>query len=181
MQSSGIGIARSLLRFFPRCSHFTKINLWRFARMKFKASVWNGDCLPYATVKYDGIWLHVTRDHAWTSNPTDIAHALQFCTTVRQAMESKHEWFGELHVPQKPASYVKTAIKNEDPSLCFVPFASPQIDSGLSIPKLDLVARDEGLVLGMYMNVHKENCYRFLVDVPVFGEGWVFKQGNLLN
>jgi hypothetical protein len=136
----------------------------------------------YAHQKLDGIWLHVTPDHAWSGHPTDLLHCLQFCPTVMKAVNAKHQFYGELYVPGYPASFVKTAIKNEDPRLTFMPFALPELRPWEKLEEVEGIVNRSGLEFCPYEKLRDGLLETLLsTELPHDCEGYVFKNGNLLD
>ena len=166
--------------------------------MKIKCKNWKPG-LPsfyWAQAKLDGIWLSAFRSrldgvlHLHTSNPTDLRPVLGYCPWV-QLLEDRlgrntivH---GELHVPGRPASYVKTAIKDRDPQLTFTAFAVE--GHGLTSRSPMLVVEDHARCVGLPFApwrrcihqdpVHYKRAFGEDLLYPV--EGVVFKNGNLLD
>lgn len=167
--------------------------------MKIKCKNWRPG-LPtfrFAQAKLDGIWLSAfwSRDGKdklclHTSNPTDLVSQLDWWPTLyslREKLGSRTVLHGELHVPGKPASYVKTAIKEGDRQLEFTVFAVENPDLRDDAPMI--VVEEYAKVLGLGFarwdlprGRSVDELYAYLnsrTDARI--EGVVFKNGNLLD
>jgi ATP-dependent DNA ligase len=153
-----------------------------------KMKLYNGAHLMYAHVKYDGHYLEVHKNE----------QGVVTCTS-RQGTELDLKWvptlanawvrlppgttlLGELWYPNKPASYIKTAIKNQDRQLTFSVFAATGLaDDTLEtlcaeclrwgfvpIPFYSRVPRGSSFCLGSFDNDNMP---------PMQHEGFVMKAG----
>lgn len=91
---------------------------------------YDGQPVLYASYKLDGHWLKIERDRygalrAYTSHPHDITDQVRdlvFTQGMVSYVPPRTTMLGEMWVPGRPASYVKTAIKEGDEQLrwsCF--------------------------------------------------------------
>lgn len=153
-----------------------------------------GDLLSYRYVhwKLDGIWLTIQKSFTGritylSSKPTDLTAQLTPLITTPAILERVPpgvELYGELHYPGRPASYVKSAIKQKDPGLEFVGFASSE-DPALPLEEVRRRFIYWGVPFVPYQ--HMRDCSVHLLDYPLPEyrgfpiEGYVFKDGNRLN
>lgn len=159
---------------------------------KIKSRQWNGQSATYIHLKMDGHFSRIVVDlsggvRVYTSHPHDITH---------QIVDGGWEWFrpfltrvpfgttvlGELYVPGKNASDVKTALIEKWPSLTFSAFA---IETLRAEAPLEVVASDcqsWGLDFLMWRRVQDGDTVESLMaKLPKGAEGYVLKDGNLLN
>jgi len=160
--------------------------------MKIKCPPWNGQPARYAHVKYDGHFVRVTRTRINSSHPTDLTDQLEPLNLVPHHIPRDTVLLGELHVPGKPASYVKTAIKNQDSNLTITYFAIEELcEATMSEPlaewSLGGVAAWMAyyrLPFAEYIDIeHDQWTPEELIKSAVDNgyEGVVLKDGNLLN
>jgi len=93
-----------------------------------KAKNFDGQAFTVAHFKYDGIALHVKQRGAvcLTRRPTDLAKQMsKRLKGLFERIDSHHEVLGELYVPGRPASYVKSALAHSRGELRFKAFAVP--------------------------------------------------------
>lgn len=110
-----------------------------------KATEYSGQEVQYIQQKYDGNRVTVLRQPPGTDYPIVFYTRSQSDLYPELASKAHHydiwQWVlnllrippyssidGELYVPGKPASYVKTAIKEADPGLKFAAFAFPWLE-----------------------------------------------------
>lgn len=151
--------------------------------MKIKCKTYEpGIETRYAQVKRDGIWLELDGNgHAWTSHPSVITPQVRDYPWFRDDLPAPV--YGELWVPGKPASYVKSALKHQDPDLTFSPFASMYHGANVELEVLDLYFESLDLQCPEYHVINHEDPFIIDSEEPLQDdqEGWVFKDGNRLN
>lgn len=169
--------------------------------MKLKCKVAApGVVARYAQVKLDGHWVRVSRGgvdiKVETSHPTDITDQLpeHIYAALWENLPRHSVALGELWVPDKPASCVKTALKGKWPELQITFFALEQMAPS-STRHIEIMPLEE---VRQWFDHYKLNFAPFeVIDaVPVeLGEGqlehyrararsmgiegWVLKTGNL--
>lgn len=149
-----------------------------------KAKPWTNQKLKYAHVKLDGHQLIVTKGDltitAETRHPRDITHQLKHCKwweSIVVRVPPCTQLMGELYVPGKPASYVKTAIKNQE-QLRFGVFALPFESVTLPLEQCEARCAMWGLEWIPHQRMGEgHDLYALREDQ----EGWVFKDANMLN
>jgi hypothetical protein len=113
------------------------LNVWTHERQRPKT--WTGQPVRYRQVKYDGHRVTFFQQPPTSDNglcvfgskleaELELSHHLEqypFYQKLARVMRGMSSVDGELHVPGKPASYVKSAIVNGDPRLTFTAFAVP--------------------------------------------------------
>jgi hypothetical protein len=161
--------------------------------MKIKCKTWapRHSSFRYAQHKLDGIWLNLELTPigicAFTSHPTDITLQVQdyrWFKSVTQALELLGgSLYGELHVPSKRASYVKSALKFQDQALAFTAFASTLHENDCSLEDLESFFAGIGIRSARFVRIENrlvQDPLSFMPDHPDV-EGLVFKNGNLLD
>lgn len=125
----------------------------------------------YCHLKLDGHQLIVESNYAWTKNFIDLREQLEFVMLPHMDGFKLH---GELWAPGYRASAVKTLIKERSEHLRFTCWGV------------------EGLPIDMPLEEVWVWCYEHKIDfapwwleqpaeLPEHAEGYVFKDGNLLN
>lgn len=153
--------------------------------MKFKSKTWDGEEFAYAHWKLDGMWLTIEKNSVGdlrflSSQDTDLTSVLKpLITTVGmlERVPCGMTLYGELLVPGKPASYVKSAIKHKDDRLQFVGFATSQ-DEAMPLEELEDYYTQWGVRFVPY-TVSVPDALPYYGSLPI--EGYVFKDGNRLN
>lgn len=154
--------------------------------MKFKSRTWRGDILKYAHEKLDGHWTRIEKSASGavtitTSRPTDITDALSqypFSIAARTLVPCGTTIFGELYVPGTRASSVKTFIKDGDLRLRFKAFAVETMPEEASLEEVEAACKTWGIEFAPYLvSPHNE----WPPPIKLGAEGWMFKDGNLLN
>lgn len=149
-----------------------------------------GDHARYAHVKYDGHLLRVAKSPQGVVSCTsrlDTVIELNWVPNLKPAwlnMPVESVCLGELWYPDRPASYIKTAIKEQDPSLRFSVFAVKDLQT------LEQVS-DWCVRYGFHMApfyTHESqyvSCFNCLGPFrelpPLQHEGFVMKDGNVDN
>lgn len=171
---------------------------------EIRAKTWTPRTRPlaYAHAKRDGIWLCVNKDmHGRvtmnTSHPTDVTAQLRTCgwtLPVHERVPPITRVLGELYVPGESRSQVKSALAHDSSRLRFAGFA-------IATAPVDLELRDVNDTLTLWgietiqYRVHSavsrpdlligEYTYtdpsRLLDETPEGHEGWVLKNGNMLD
>jgi hypothetical protein len=95
---------------------------------------------------------------------------------------------GELYVPGKPASYVKTAIKNCDPALRFIAFAFPWLNKQRRYTDSLEWAMDQATTLGIPFipfikldSLQSINPEEWLKRIKPETEGWMLKKYHYIS
>jgi len=147
------------------------------------ADTWKGQKTRWVQAKRDGNRLTVFRQPQWhiralTTTGLDLAPVLRdwpWWACIVQMLPPCSSLDGELWVPGRPASYVKTALKERDPKLKFSVFAVPYYDQICQTQQSLVWAHDICLNIGLPF-------IEFFDETPeVLGpddEGWVFKDYN---
>jgi len=155
---------------------------------------WTGQDARFAHVKRDGHFLCVRKARTGlvschTRHPHDVTDKLRdrgwYLNVFRRAPAGT-TILGELWYPGKPASYVKTAMKEHDPRLRFGAFAletAPADASLLEIESLCVLWGVEFLPFWITAGAYTpQSIVDMLTRTPQENvEGVVFKDGNLLN
>lgn len=164
-----------------------------------KASSWRGQDCAYAHMKLDGINLEVHRAEKGIrcySRLSNITEELKACGWLRPIVELMPMYatvYGELWVPGRKASHVKSAIVNAPETLRFNGFAidhqSVAEDAELADMNVQLMAWG---IQPIDFLVHEQLRYeglggvgwfddpkKLLDDLPDDVEGYVLKDGNL--
>lgn len=147
---------------------------------------YKGEPAKYVQAKLDGHWLRV----AHTGYTTRIGTALDLDWLIdRSRMPPGEVVLGELWYPGKPASYVKTAIKERDTNLRFTAFALESRDDEQPLAYIHAQVERMGFEFVDYMalgfdygkvdEVGLRTLMQTVVGHPI--EGLVFKDGNMLN
>lgn len=160
---------------------------------KIKSRAWNGQPATYIHLKMDGHFTRITVDlsggvRVYTSHPHDITN---------QIVEGNWDWFrpfltrvpfgftvlGELYVPGRNASDVKTALIEKWPSLKFSAFAIEQpLPPDAPLESVAAACQSWGLDFLMWRRVQEGDTVESLMEkLPKGAEGYVLKDGNLLN
>lgn len=156
-------------------------------RSKPKSTLWTGQPSKYAHAKLDGHFVRVTNERVLTSHPTDITRQLPD-GLLRETKRLPYGFtaLGELHVPGRPASVVKSALAGnsgrDELALTYFAMESGPVDAGLESVR----ALFEGLGLPFAPFIPAGALpwdERELLDWARRDhiEGWVMKDGNLLN
>lgn len=148
---------------------------------KIKAKKWNGGAAIYAHLKLDGHFLAIRNNRFWTSRPTDITEQLDGrLREPFQYIPRDTTVYAELHVPGKPASYVKTAIKNGEAMriTCFA-WSGCAEDAPLETVRHQLGGLDFAFWKPLEEGWEPDALIREALDQGA--EGWMLKDGNLLN
>jgi len=161
---------------------------------KLKCSTLDGEEVSnylYAHFKLDGNFTTVQKSKSgrlsfWSSIGTDLTESLERLLATPAMLERLPcglELYGELWVPGAPASYIKTAIKEQSGRLRFDCFATSchAEDEYLENVETDCVAW--GIPFVPYYNTRINEVFKRKLpsycDVPI--EGYVFKNGNRLD
>lgn len=159
--------------------------------MKIKAKTYNGTgTFKYAHHKLDGIWITArrrVRDRSLvleTPTPVDLADALEYSTAgklLNQAIRDVDTvWHGELHVPGRAASYVKSAIAQCEDSVRFTAFAGGHLSDAMPLENVAVLADMAGLDFAPFV-VNPDVAELIAAGPPEGCEGYVFKNGNALD
>jgi len=165
-----------------------------------KAKNWNGQHTRYAHLKLDGHRVRVEMSEQGslsitTRTPTELVHQLEWWKdrTVLERLEPGTAIEGELWVPGQPASYIKTAIKEQDANMRFSCFASHMLAEDASLEDLESWCRTYGIHVPNFhvrndakWTAHEahlllDDIRKVMSDPEQSAEGFVFKDGNLLN
>lgn len=151
-----------------------------------KIANWAGERCNYATAKIDGNWCTLRMEddglHAYTSLPTDITDKVceyQWFRTAARCLNPGEELWGEVWVPGRPASDVKTWYA----STRFTAFAVPHL--GVDCPLEDVRQWCElsGLEFTPFIHVPEAGWdeTQLLAEAKAHGyEGWVLKHCHLM-
>lgn len=139
--------------------------------------VWKGQEVNFTHVKRDGMAVFYQSDKFWTRTPTFITQELRECNCPwLQYAVGDDLLVGELWLPGKKASAVKSALANRDPSLRWDIFAV--LNPGLENASLDAIDRfvtGRGLTfLPFFKGVYDADLQHLSPDV----EGYVLKEYN---
>jgi hypothetical protein len=146
---------------------------------------YSGASRRYCQVKLDGHFLLVKNTangvECWSRKPT-LLHLgfMQFTHSIATRCMVGAEFHGELWYPGKPASYVKTAIAQQDHNLRFSAFAISSQDAGQSLEEVERTLSYISLHTVPFWTPHPRDWEHARALVPD-AEGLVYKDGNLLN
>jgi len=149
---------------------------------------YNGGLYNYAQVKLDGHFLEVTKVDGQvicsTRKPTILD--LKWVPTLANVWSRVPDGatlHGELWYPGKPASYVKTAIKDRDTALQFSAFAVASYPPGKSLEQVQALFIRWGLAIIPFWNAHNDPAtdYAIAKEHCEDAEGVVYKNGNRLD
>ncbi len=153
-----------------------------------RAKDWKGEPYEYAHAKIDGIRMHVIRGLGvqCVTPKTDITGQCRHCPWMAflYALPVGTRVEGELYVPGKPASYVKSALAKRE-QMRYSVFAIPQLNHKPMHSEPLEWAKDictwAGLEFAPFNN--EQLSRRALLDyAEYFGyEGWVLKTANYKN
>jgi len=146
----------------------------------------DGSLSRYAHAKLDGHMLRVVRldngqVECWTRRPTLLD--LKWVPTLHNFWR-RVPWgevvLGELWYPGRPASHVKTAIKDRDERLQFTAWAIETHDATMTLEEVEMLCVCWGLQFAPYL------CRVDTMTAASWSrsndfEGVVFKDGNMLN
>jgi len=145
---------------------------------------WQGQETKFVQLKRDGHFLRVSKDDsgkviATTKLDTDVTPVVKYrLLNVYRYVPVETVILGELWVPNERASYVKTAIKQQDKRLRFDVFAIESLPAGLSLRVIDELCSRWGLKYikwGGFQLPPEDGI------LPANVEGLVYKDGNYLN
>lgn len=149
-----------------------------------------GVVAKYVHAKLDGHWVSITPGLVATSHPTDITHKLP----LHIYEQAERLWaagvpaLGELWVPNKPASCVKTALKDGWGTLQLTLFAVPGVlDDDAPLEDVAGCIKSLGLEFAPYeavapvpVELGQGELDQLVMRARTAGlEGWVLKSGNL--
>jgi hypothetical protein len=153
---------------------------------------WKGGPARYAHVKLDGHYLQVTvseSGYVTCTSKQGTALDLTFVPSLKGCwtMPCGKTALGELWYPGKPASYIKTAIKERDPQLRFSVFAMTGLHND-ELGTLHLECSLRGLHMTPWYGPEGSNMYYSCVGIwdgvnlpPLQHEGFVLKDGVWTN
>lgn len=168
------------------------------------AKTWNGKITTYAHQKLDGIFLEVRKQYdgkvcVYTRTPINITEDVSSCgwmLPIHERLPVNTTIYGELWVPGRKASYVKSALINNPEKLCFSGFAidKPDIPWDASLDRIQYYLALWGIRSIDYL-VHYNaptgsrigsiglfnRPERLLDELPDGIEGYVLKNGNLCD
>lgn len=156
----------------------------------------------YAHYKLDGICLEVQRNRhgvisIYTTTPTDITSQLDDCGWIKSVydrMPCSTSVMGELWVPGKPASYVKSALAHRPEELRFSAFSIPKgLGSEAELWEVNEVLTSWGFCTVDYLvNERCEDRHKLMGrgyfddplellkrNLPTDIEGYVLKNSNM--
>ena len=150
------------------------------------------DRVRFAHAKVDGHRVLVRRDESGvgvvtTRKPVDITAAVHWHQGVQQALSALQPCEsieGELWIPGKPASDVKTAINEQWDTLRFDAFAVSVLEPEAPLTKVQTWCLDREVPFLQYFVVPLEFSLETMqphhdYEVRPYIEGWVLKGGNL--
>jgi len=154
-----------------------------------KTTEWKGQDFRWLHFKYDGIALVCRKQGAecWTRRPTNLAEQISyapFYELLKRLPPAVDVW-GELYCPGKPASYVKSAIKKQEP-LSFQAFAVPTLGEDAELSFVSRWCAGYGLDFAPYFQppgCGMEEAFvqlrAAMPDIAPDLEGFVLKAGHL--
>lgn len=155
--------------------------------MKPKSTKWNGHPQAYAHLKLDGHFTEVIVQEGavffYTSHPTDItakvpAHIREL---VLERCVDCH-FLAELYVPGERASCVKTELAGDGAGLELMPFATLNLPEDAPLEDVREWFKQRGLPFAPWVTLWPEwSAEELMRDVDPTAEGYVLKDGNLLN
>jgi len=121
----------------------------------------------------------------WTSHPHNITAAVKSYSWLRPhyaRLPFGTVILGELHIPGKPASSVKTAIVEQWSNLKFSAFAVETLPANLGLPEVSAFCVGHGIEFIPWRKiVEGDTIEKLMEELPPSLEGYVLKDGNLLN
>lgn len=155
--------------------------------MKVKSRTWNGQPAIYAHLKRDGHFISIEKNEfgsvrVLTPTPVDITHQLKQCGwlgLVYRRVQCNTRILGELWYPGKPASYIKTALKERDAKLQLGVFAVATAPANWPLEDIENMCAAWSLPFIPY--TRNFDPHTLLQDLPRDAEGYVLKDGNMLN
>lgn len=128
----------------------------------------------YAHLKLDGHCLKYDGRYAWTKTYINILSELKFMR-LPQPPEGT-TLHGELWAPGVRASSVKTLIKSQDPRLQFTVWGVQGWDACMPLEEVELSLGCYGFDYAPFWNFADRPQ-----ELPLHAEGWVYKNGNMLD
>lgn len=151
--------------------------------MKPKSKKWDAEKYErpkYAHLKLDGHFTRVVDGKFFSSQDTELAVPEH----IRRGTEDQHGaiWLGELWVPGKPASFVKSALKDSPGELQITYFAVENFDEGHRLEALRRYFEDLKLDFAEFLVDQSYTDESLLELAKTRGaEGWMLKNGNMLD
>jgi hypothetical protein len=144
-----------------------------------KIGMWKGEKCNYAHAKIDGNWLTITADgRAYSSLPTDVTEKCMDYGWFDAACEAGVELWGEVWVPGRPASDVRSWPS----SARFTVFAVPHLGVECPLQDVDVWCVDHGLEFAPFLTLRSGEWNRkeLLAHAKAAQlEGWVMKHYHL--
>lgn len=150
----------------------------------------DGSPAAYSHLKLDGNFTRIIRYddgsvRAFSSQNTDLTEKLpaRLLTNVWRFVPNNTILLGELYVPGRKASYVKSAIKDDPNALRLLFFAVETAPVEESLEDVDALVSLWGLPFASYRRLPAEwsPCEELEWGLENGGEGVVYKDANLLN
>ena len=143
--------------------------------------IWDGQPVQWAQHKFDGNYTRIRSGRVFTSHPTEIFIPW---ITDQFNIPAGEVVLGELYVPGKKASAVKTAIKEKDPSLRFVCFEIPTMDAKWGINVVNIQADMWNIPYAPTCRLANDKPDEWMFNPDLLEqdqEGWVFKLSNSIG
>jgi hypothetical protein len=137
----------------------------------------------YVQDKLDGLWISAFQGRITSSIGTDLSRVVAWHDDCARILADRCNFFGELHVPGKPASSVKTAMIERWDDLRLTVFASVGLPSNAPLETVEALADEHGLTYANYQIIPQNFDYEGFLSLPLPQnvEGWVMKNSNLTN
>ncbi len=158
--------------------------------MKIKVKPWNGQPAKYITLKMDGNFTRITTGELGTvtvetSLPTDITAKCKGYDWLRPhyaRLPFGTVVLGELYVPGKTCSVIKTALNEHWPDLMFSAFAVETMPEEAPLEDVSKYCLGYGIdFLRWRRTTVGDTVEQLFRDLPIDAEGYVLKDGNMLN
>lgn len=155
---------------------------------KVKSTTWNGDPRKYVHLKVDGHYTRITvsasgRVTVWTSRPTDITEKCKRYDWLRPFLlhvPNESVVLGEIYAKGATSSDVKTLLNAGSNELQFRAFAVETLPTTAPLEDVQAWCQQYGIPFLPFRLYGGESRQELLDSLPLHGEGYVLKDGNLL-